>query len=216
MFGSKIKKIIAPVIFLLLVGGFVYYIIQGKGTLRAIPGIRDPIQTPAKEGDKTTKEVKGYSVFIYYQYNYDIEGLVVHTHNYTGVDVGDALSPVDLALAWGDVAARNTSIDFHWDQMNRYLTWEIYSYADIDKVGGKDYINSHCSNNHIIPADSNIKKAVKKIRRGDHVRLKGYLVNIYAEKDNGRYFEWNTSSTREDSGAHSCEVFYVTEVEMLD
>lgn len=216
MYGSKIKKLIVPVICLLLLCGLVFYIIQGRGKLRAISGIREPIQTPAKEGDRSTTKVKDYGVVFYYQYEYDIEGLVVHTHDYTGMDIGDALSPVDLGLAWGDVAANNTKVDFHWDQMNRFLTWELDTYKELGMVGGEEAVNTQCSNNHIIPATSSIKKQVKKIRRGDHVRLKGYLVNVYAENESGRSFEWNTSTTRDDTGAHACEVFYVTSVEMLE
>lgn len=216
MYGNKIKKLIVPVICLLLLGCLAFYIIQGRGKLRAISGIREPIQTPAKKGATSSTRCKGYGVIFYYQYEYDIEGLVVHTHNYTGTDVGDGLSPVDLGLAWGDVAANNTKVDFHWDQMNRYLTWELKTYDELAKVGDVKTINSQCSNNHIIPATTNIKKQVKKIRSGDHVRLKGYLVNVYAENDSGRSFEWNTSTTRDDTGAHACEVFYVTDVEMLE
>ncbi|MBR1701545.1 MAG: hypothetical protein IJ716_06265 [Lachnospiraceae bacterium] len=48
------------------------------------------------------------------------------------------------------------------------------------------------------------------------MRLKGYLVNLDGSKPDGTTFYWNSSTTRSDSGAHSCEVIYVTGVEWLD
>lgn len=211
------KKIVDTLIFvvlLLIAGAFVFYIIQGRGKLRAIPGIREPIQTEASG----TKDiiVSGYTVNLEYQYAYDIEALVVHTHEYTSVGIDDKVSPVDLGLAWGAVAENNTEIDFNWDQMNRFLFWEVKNPSDIAVIGDKYAVNSLCSNNHIIPATDDIKKQVLKIRRGDHVRLKGYLVNLTAQNSSDYFYEWNTSITREDSGAHACELFYVTGVEMLE
>ena len=77
-------------------------------------------------------------------------------------------------------------------------------------------ISQHSSNNHIIAANGDIEMKVWSIRRGDHVRLKGYLVNLDGNGDGGKTYHWHSSTTRNDTGNHSCEVFYVTEVNWLD
>ncbi|MBR1724720.1 MAG: hypothetical protein IJ723_06870, partial [Ruminococcus sp.] len=150
-----------------------------------------------------------------YLYAYDIEGLVVHTHRYGGTGLGDQLSPVDIGIAWGKVAEYNDRIDFHWSQANRWLNWRTKTYEEIEPVGGEAAVMEQAANNHIVPADTSVKRKALKIRAGDHVRLKGYLVNINATKSNGATFWWNSSTSRTDTGAHACEVFYVTDVEVL-
>ncbi len=54
-------------------------------------------------------------------------------------------------------------------------------------------MNSHLSNNHIIHATENVKKAVETMKVGDKVVLK-------------------TSVTRTDDSDGACEVFYVKSV----
>ncbi len=62
---------------------------------------------------------------------------------------------------------------------------------------------------HLIPATSDIEDQLEDVRAGHIVRLRGLLVNVSGP--NG--WTWNTSLTREDSGAGACELFYVESVE---
>lgn len=187
---------------------------HGKGKQRAVAGIPDPVQTGTT--GQTQIFLKGTQLTVSYLYEYDIQALVVSTHNYSGSGMDDRISPRDLALAWGDVAAYNTIVDFHWNQSGRWYSWHVNTYEELDKVGGMQAVTEHSSNNHIIPANDGIKKLVKKIKVGDHVRLKGYLVNVDGKSADGRVQQWHSSTTRSDSGDHSCEVIYVTDVEWLD
>ena len=184
-----------------------------RGKQRAIPGIKDPIQTESSGQTEIIKE--GYKITVSYLYEYDISALVVGTHNYPGFDIGDKLAPRDVALAWGSVAAYNSVIDFHWRQSGRWYFWSVDSYEEVDKVGGIDGVSMHSSNNHLIAADRTVEKAIKKIKTGDYIRLKGYLVNLDGKNGSGSTFTWHSSTSRMDSGAHSCEVIYVTGVEWL-
>lgn len=204
-------------IILLIVAGVGLVIAAGwgnKGKQRAVSGIKDPVQTEA--AGQTKMAVDGYDITVKYLYAYDISALVVSTHNYSGLGIGDKLAPRDLALAWGDVAAYNKGIDFHWQQSGRWYSWHVKTDAEAGKVGGIQGITEHSSNNHVMPANAAVKKLIQKIKVGDYVRLKGYLVNIDGSKPDGTSFYWYSSTTRSDSGAHSCEVVYVTEVEWLD
>ena len=141
---------------------------------------------------------------ISYLYSYDIEALVVSTHDYEGWEVGDRLSPRDFALAWGTVAEYNTQIDFHWHQLGRWYYWKIDSLDELKSVGGEGGVISQSANTHIIPSTDEIRNQIMAVRRGDHIRLKGYLVNIDGRSEDGYYFNWHTSTTRFDSGDGSC------------
>lgn len=90
------------------------------------------------------------------------------------------------------------------------MRWYHYHY-DADSPLREDYISRHSSNNHIIPADPNVRRAVLRLKIGAPALLEGFLVNVDGSY-RGSPVWWNTSLTRDDTGAHSCEVFYVTRV----
>ncbi len=185
---------------------------SGGNPNRSVAGIRDPIQKKASGEVKTT--AAGYDVTINFKFSYDIEALVVHTKNYRGSSFTDDLSPKDLALAWGEPAEKNGEVNFHWGQSGRWYSWNI-SADDSSKIS-VDSVNRHSANNHIIPADDTVKNQLKKIKAGDHIRINGYLVDIRGEKDNGDWYTWNSSESRNDTGDGACEIIYAEKIEMLD
>ncbi len=68
-----------------------------------------------------------------------------------------------------------------------------------------DEIVSHAANLHVIAGSGEVARSVRKLRRGEVVKMSGYLVNVSGP--NGFY--WPTSLTRSDSGRGACELFYV-------
>ena len=80
-----------------------------------------------------------------------------------------------------------------------------------NEIGG---IEGLYSNNHLVPSNSKIRKQIKKIKPGDMIQIKGYLMNAYWQQKNG-YYEWETSTNRYDHGSGACEIIYVTEVKWL-
>lgn len=207
--GKGFKIVLA-----ILIIGIAIWQFNGQGKRRGVSGIPDPVQTQATG---QTKIFSGdYTLNVTYLYEYDIKALVVSTHNYSSSNVGDKISPRDLALAWGPVAAYNNVVDFNWRQSGRWYYWNVKTYEEIDKVGGVAGVTQHSSNNHIIPADDNVRRSVNKIKVGDYVRLKGYLVSIEGSSTDGKTFSWSSSTSRSDDGNHACEVIYVTSVEWMD
>lgn len=208
----KKKKILTYLMIGIVILSVVFYFDYKNGRQNAIAGIREPIQTETT--GTTYISLKGYELTVSYLYEYDIEALVVSTHDYqTGI--AGALAPKDLALAWGTIAEHNIDVNFHWSQNNRWYYWRVDTPQEVGVAGGELRIIRQSSNNHIIPANDDIKQKVKYIRRGDHVRLQGYLVNIDGRSSDGSTFNWHSSTIRTDTGNHSCEVFYVTSVEWL-
>ncbi|MEN6624465.1 MAG: hypothetical protein ABFD50_23315 [Smithella sp.] len=113
------------------------------------------------------------------------------------------LSPMDLALGWGPMSDNTIIRQLDISQDNR---WYFYRWKDAPPIDPA-LIVRNSANTHIVPADDNIKSSLLKVRRGEIVRLKGYLINV-RDSEGG---SWSSSLTREDSGDHSCELMLVAE-----
>ncbi len=122
------------------------------------------------------------------------------------------ISPVDLVLGWGSLADKENIKKIKINQSDR---WYSYRILEGEKLLKDDEVIFNSSNNHIIPADDNLKKALKRIKKGETIYLEGYLVNV-----KGKYLEnsvfWVTSTKRNDTGNSSYEIFYVTKIKTRD
>lgn len=138
--------------------------------------------------------------------SYDIQALVLSRARYRWDREAD-LSPVDLLLAWGPATMEPIVDQVAWSQSGRWGFWRWSGDVSINQ----SELEHNVANVHIIPNpdDYTVRNDVLSIRRGDSVRLQGYLVQISG--DDG--YRWNSSRSRKDTGDGSCEVFYVTSVE---
>lgn len=64
---------------------------------------------------------------------------------------------------------------------------------------------------HMIPADAAVADALDAIRKGDNVRIDGWLIEANASDG----WRWRSSTTREDTGGGACEVVYVCGITRL-
>ena len=114
-----------------------------------------------------------------------------------------SLIPEDYALAWGPMLRPPFADKIHYSQYARFYLWGT-------KDGSLDRrtIVTHTANTHIIPATSRLTTAAACVRKGDDVRLEGWLVDVDGIDDPG--FHWATSTTREDEGPASCETVYLS------
>lgn len=134
---------------------------------------------------------------------YQISGRVVARNSYwLGREA--ELSPIDVGLAWGLVSDQATVDRMQFNLSLRYLRW-----ASSDLAEMRNAIDSHLSNNHLIPATPEIAEQLKEISVGQVVTLYGKLVNIDATDG----WSWHTSTSRTDSGPGACEVLYVERIE---
>lgn len=208
-----VKKLIAYILCILVLMTVVSFFFGTGTSHRSIAGLKPPVQTETTGGTHFDKA--GYKVDVTYMYEYDMDALVVHTNKHYGLGLEKRLSPIDTAVCWGTVAQYNDRVDFNWSQSGRFSMWHVDSYEELSVVGDETDVNTQIANCHLVPADSSVRRQVKRIHAGDHIRVKGYLVDIYGVKDNGQYFTWTSSTTREDTGDGACELIYVTSVEWL-
>ena len=115
-------------------------------------------------------------------------------------------SPIDYAVSWGLFAEPEIARHISVNQYDRYLNWKI------DRLPvPKEQAMQMVSNMHIIPANPQIAKQIKNVKRGDLVRLKGELVEI-KDKDLG----WTSSLTPTDTGDGACELFRVSSIQWIE
>ena len=137
--------------------------------------------------------------------SYDIEAVVKSTNRLR--DYPAQVSRYDFVLAWGDLNREDIDDTISYAQGMRFYTYRWSADAPVSPA----YIGSHSANVHIIHSDQNILKKVRGIRKNDHIRLQGYLVQV-----NFPDGPWRSSLTRTDSGNGACEIMYVTGVQVLN
>ena len=143
------------------------------------------------------------------QAKYKLSGLLVSTHRYVK-GFWSKLSPWDYAVCWGNVPEMFPYVKFH--QVSRFCLFRSNGNVPIDV----SYILRHMSNNHMIPSNKNIRRALKHGRKGQKVEIEGYLVYVAANVKKHGSLNWNSSITRDDDGNGACEIIYVTKLRLDD
>ena len=196
---------------------------------RSIEDVPPPIQVDLSEEERAEKHIvdgkdidrPDYHLEMRYLASYDIKGLVVDTKHFNDKDVFEKSFPVDVSLAWGKFAANRMAIDC--TNGPRKLSCNI-SREQLKKLKTGREILDLVSNNHLSPANKDIYDKIMRIKAGNYVELKGYLVSItVTDKDTAKPFTATSSLVRNDhmdsifdTTNTGCEIFFVTSVDWLD
>ena len=121
-------------------------------------------------------------------------------------DAAAVLSPEDLALGWGRMSDSAVLAKITISQSNRFYYWHVDQFP----IPRRE-IETSSANMHMIPSDDTVRRSLERVRPGQLVYLKGFLVD--ASRPNGWY--WHTSMTREDTGDGACELVYVESVDTV-
>ena len=113
-------------------------------------------------------------------------------------------SPTDLALGWGRMTEDAVISQLNISQGGR---WYRYSWKDAPPIPVDEIVRSS-ANMHMIPAYDAVAAALRRIERGQRVRIDGWLVEVNANEG----WRWRSSLTREDSGGGACELVYVCSI----
>lgn len=181
--------------------------------IESLLNIAEPSQNSTTGG--TTINVKDTDIKIEFIAEYSITGRVVSTMSFIGQDIRSKFSPKDIGLAWDVLSDKETDKKVKWSTLkSRFLSYVVYDNGWVNEMGGFNRVTASASNNHLIPANNEIKKLIKLIGKNDYIRIEGYLVNVSYE-ENGRDRTIPTSLSRTDSGNGACEQIYVTSVNWL-
>ena len=170
------------------------------GFARGVSIDAPPLQSNFQQ--RLTLEVEEYRFTL--MADFQLEARVLGRKDYRH-DAGARLAPMDLALGWGAMARPEIIEQFDIRQRGRFYFWRADNYP----IPRQEIISSS-ANMHLIPASLEVLDALKRVRQGDVVRLRGYLVNV--DRNDG--WRWRTSMVRTDTGDGACELVLVTLVEI--
>lgn len=111
------------------------------------------------------------------------------------------LSPTDLALGWGRMREDAVLQQLDISQSSRWYRYRWDGHPPLTPAE----IGLSSANMHMIPADATVAKTLRGVRKGETVRINGWLVE--ARSPDG--WRWRSSTSREDTGGGACEVVYV-------
>lgn len=233
-----IKTLLIIAIFFAFIfrGALIYWIkfsvaIPNAYTKEIIDVSKDPVQVNYSASEQKQKTFTYHSlinnneVTIIPQAHYILSGRVIaYNHDFLFISkFFDSISLYDLGMAWGDMTDKTL--------YKKYI--KIYS-TKTELTGARrlhwswngkmpyteQYISSHFSHTHIIPANRNIMAAMLKIRKYNYIKLEGELVDMgYYDRKNNKKINYYTSLSRKDSdfssrGSGACEAMYVTKVQI--
>lgn len=177
--------------------------------------LREPVQTEAQISAFNVN-VKGKQYSINPKFNYEIWGMVVSCHesrdlfDYYHEQWGDDLNVKDVCVVWGE----NVKSGIFRRMKFSSGSWTCYPSCpskDWSQVMA-EFRNDQLSNNHLLVESVPLFNQLRKVRRGDQIYLKGYLVEY--SHSNGK-FTRGTSISRTDTGNGACETIFVTDFKML-
>ena len=134
---------------------------------------------------------------------FEIRARVLSTEQYYLGREAD-LSPIDLALGWGEMSNQALLDQIDLSQSSRWYRWR---YDHSIPVSDQQIIASS-SNMHMIPSRISVEDSLMDLREGDVIILKGFLVDV----DHESGWRWRTSMSRTDTGAGACEIVYVESI----
>lgn len=173
------------------------------------PYYPEPEQVLLQTKPKIKIKIDHTEAIIKPQASYKISARVVAKTRILGDGVSE-LVPYDVGLVWGDLMKDKNYRKLFILQYQRWINYRI-SAKNMELLSKID-IPKHISNNHLIPANKNVLKGIKALRKYDKVYLEGYLVNCDISYKKAPLFEYNSSLSRNDSGDRACEIFYVTKI----
>jgi len=110
-------------------------------------------------------------------------------------------SPTDLALGWQRM--REDAVLSRLD-ISQSRRWYRYRWQGQPPLPPREIVRSS-ANMHMIPANAEVARTLRGVRRDDTVRIDGWLVQ--ADAPDG--WRWRSSTSRDDTGSGACELVYV-------
>jgi hypothetical protein len=138
---------------------------------------------------------------------FSVDARILSRRNYkSGFE--SRLSPTDLALGWKRMSEPALVSQIKIRQRDRQ--YQISGNTS-PPLPVQDMLRSS-ANMQIIPATNAVARALALARKGDHVRIDGWLVDAYLPPSRQ---PWQSSTSRTDTGSGSSEVVYACALTQL-
>jgi len=158
------------------------------------------------------KKLSGNDRFAFKDYqitrlaSFDIKAKILSKTDYSLGRESD-LSPIDLALGWQKMSDESVLSQIDISQSNRWYHWRVQQFP----IPRKE-IETQSANMHLVPANDLIEDLIDIAKQGQIIEITGALIRVDAE-DN---WHWQSSLSREDVGAHACELIYVDSFNIIE
>lgn len=152
--------------------------------------------------------IKGAETFDFNEYlitplaDFSLQAKVLSREDYW-LDRESDLAPTDLALGWQNMSDEAVLEKIEIRQSGRWYHWRVEQFPI-----PRRNIETQSANMHIVPATEDVAVMLDMVKPGQIISLKGQLIK--AEAYDGWY--WQSSLTRDDTGAQACELIFVTEL----
>lgn len=190
---------------LIVIAGILVYSYWPEKELRHPAGILvpdDPVQTTISNPVSWQKDDFTITPLA----EFKIKAFVLSTNSYSLGKESD-LSPMDLALGWGQMSNQVIIDGLDISQSNRWYKWK----AETLIIPASE-ISTHSANMHIIPANDKVESTLDEIYKGCIIEMKGYLVSVKS-KDG---WHWQSSLRRDDTGGGACELVWAEELKIIN
>lgn len=217
---ERIRKSPIHILKVILVWGLIFLAFREiftntkEDALLNAPLLDEPQQVILKptEGEKLKIKMESgrTTAFIIPLATYKISARVLAKARMTGDGASD-LAPYDVGLVWGDLMKDGNYRKIQTLNLQRRLVFRASNPENLKQLEKFKFMH-HLSNNHLIPANSNVLKGIKSLRKYDKVYMEGYLVKCDITYKEMHLNPYESSLSREDGGDGACEVFYVTKI----
>jgi hypothetical protein len=186
----------------------IWFVFLRQPPVREWPAPAPPVQKSLGGSMPLVDDLEGFRIVATDEY--EVEAMVVSRKRYK-LDNTSAISPVDWMLVWGELTEEPYVSGMTYEQSSRWGYWNWRGEGPMPHQG--KYLLSLSANTHIVPqaGDTDLWKRCLKVRRGDVVRLRGYLMQAHRDGMPG----WKSSRSRTDTANGACEIIYVTDLEVL-
>ncbi len=175
-----------------------------SGPVELGPGVKvteAPIQTALSGNDRFA--FKDYQITRLA--NFEIKAKILSKTAYSFGRESN-LSSVDLALGWQNMSDESVLENIKISQSNRWYYWRVKEFP----IPRRE-IETQSANMHLVPADSLVEDMINSVKQGQIIEMSGSLIRADASDD----WHWQSSLSREDTGAKACELVYVESITIV-
>lgn len=194
------KKLLAAAFMIVIL----WQLTAGNDEVTLGPGIKAP-DVPVQQVLNTSDSFQLNAVTITPLAEFRLTAKILAKEKYYFGDESN-ISPVDLALGWGEMSDESVLESIEISQSGRWYRWYVNDFPIARRA-----IETQSANMHMIPADSGIEARIDNAKRGQLIQLQGYLVRA----DGPDNWYWQSSMTRSDTGNGACELVYVTHFDII-
>jgi len=136
---------------------------------------------------------------------FDATVRILHREDYSLGSLA-SLMPTDFAVGWGPMSDSSVLAGIEISQANRFYFWRTASWPI-----GREEIESHSANWHLIPDNDAVRAVLSRLRAGSLVELRGRLVDVEGQEGG-----MPTSLSRSDTGPGACEILLTSSARILE